>query len=340
MRNSEDLTIVILSRDRHRDLMKTIQYYSQIGIQTVVLHKTQKPLPSQILPNSCRYSIVDKPYAYRCEMASESITSQYALLSSDDERYLPSALTEMMSSMREQNNHGSVGARNLAIGRYGKRITATESFSNLNNYSNQEDQFELAVDKHFSTDLSSVRVGALYRMYSNEDFKTLFRALSKGDVANTPYIFECIAEIASLALGPVKYIPQLYWLRNWTNKMVSLEDWNRKITFGSWWHDFQNEASKNSLLIKLEAELGIELGQLEHAFGRLTNNRAKAEAKIIPKKIYLPISDDLKYFVKRTIGSRHLPVTLHDALDLLKIDGVGYSDLEVESGLISMLEND
>jgi hypothetical protein len=122
--------------------------------------------------------------------------------------------------------------------------------------------------------------------------------------------------------------------------MVSFEDWNRKIAFGTWWIAPQNKASRNSLLIELEAELEIEKGQLEYAFERLTDNRAKAEARGTPKKTGWPISADLKFFVKQTFGSKHLPVTLYDALNLLKADGVGYSDSEVESGLVSMLDND
>jgi hypothetical protein len=176
-------------------------------------------------------------------------------------------------------------------------------------------------------------------MYSNEDFKILFQSLSKGDVASTPYIFECIAEIASLALGPVTYISQLYWLRNWTNEMVNSEDWNRKVAFGTWWHSLENKEAKNSLLIRLESELSIEIGHLEYAFDRLINNRAKAEARIIPKKKNWQISEDLKFIVKRALGSKHLPMSLNDALTLLKLDGVGYLDLEVESGWMSMLEN-
>ncbi len=37
-----DLTIIIFSRDRHRELSKTIRYYELIGVNLLVLHRSSE----------------------------------------------------------------------------------------------------------------------------------------------------------------------------------------------------------------------------------------------------------------------------------------------------------
>ena len=336
MQPPNELKIAILSRNRHQELSKTINYYHGIGIPTVVLHKTEVAIESWEIPETCDYSLIDQTYAVRCGILADKINSKYAILSSDDERYLPGALSQMISQLNAQNGQGSVGGRNLAVGRYGKRITATETFSNLNGYRNFEAGFDSAISQHFNSSVKGVRVGSLYRMYSRNQFKSLFRSLSYGKLSNSPYIFECIAEVASLSLGPVTYLDNLYWLRNWSNEMVQSSDWNRKITFSSWWNSEQNFHSKKSLLVGLEAELGVSLVSLERAFTELNNNRIAADSRVPKTNSNWRVNENFKYAIKKLARSKHLPLTLLEAQDSFMKEGVAFSEGEVNCAIESL----
>ena len=332
-----DLTIVILSRDRHKDLTKTLNYYKSLGIHTLVAHKTEAPLSALEIPYSCTYLNINEAYSVRCQEIANVPKSRFTILSSDDERYLPLALSQMILQLEKQHNRGSVGAKNLAIGTYGKRITATETFSNLNSYTNFETDFDSSVNLHFHPNVRGVRVGALYRMYSSQDFDLLLRSLAFGGVASTPYVFECIAEIVSLAIGPITYIENLYWLRNWTNGMIQSPDWNRKETFGSWWKSSKTLPSKVELLGNLESELLISLDSLEKAFIQLLDNRISAESRTTNVKFSWKLHEDAKFVVKRIARSKSLPTTLATELHRLSSLGTVYSETEVSAAVTSMI---
>lgn len=331
------LTIVIFSRNRHEQLSRTLNYYKNLGIHSLVAHKTEIPLSIQEIPHSCTYLNINDSYSVRCGEISRIPKAEYSILSSDDERYLPSALSEMMHQLRQQSNQGSVGGRNIAIGRYGRRITGTETFSNLNNYVNFETNFSSAVNLHFHPDVKGVRIGALYRMYLSQNFNSLLRSLSFGGSASTPYIFECIAEIASLAIGPIRYIENLYWLRNWSNDMIQSTDWDRNVTFNKWWNSPESLNAKVELLTHLESELSISVDLLENAFRKLLKNRISTESRSSKRNLRLKINQDLKFMVKRLTKSKSLPTTLANELQRTGSLGSLYSEDEVNSAVKSML---
>ena len=62
-----------------------------------------------------------------------------------------------------------------------------------------------------------------------------------------------VGEFAVGAIGPTTTIGNLYWIRNWQNRMVQHKDWNRSLNFSQWWED-QTNVQERQMLIQLLSE--------------------------------------------------------------------------------------
>lgn len=333
------LTVVILSRDRRSELQKTINYYGLNSISTIVLHKTQDPFKKSDLPKNCRYFSSQLSYAERCSLVPKLLDTPYAILATDDERYLPLSLQAMLLQLKKQKNHGSVGGINLAIAKYGWLCTATPTFTYLKNYKNYQDSFYARATLHFDQSKNGVRVGAMYRMYAANNFEKLMVSFSLCDDISTPYIFECIAEISSLSFGPIKYIPNLYWLRNWINQMASYTDWNRGNSFTHWWMNPLNQNRVMKLKNDLLSNLEIQPSELDYSIQLILRNRIESDSKNIKQAKKLVLNDNIKLIIRIFTGLHNLPPKFQQALKELKNEGIEFSNHEVRLAIKSMLKS-
>lgn len=230
--NLAKLQVVIFSRNRHEQLIESLRYWHNCGIQTLVLHNTQERLESVDIPFSAEYIVHEGPFAERCEIASKLLKFDYFIIASDDERYLPTALNNMVAELEDSCELASVGGQAIGIMKSGLRYRTTLAYKSQVGYLNLASDFQTRINFHYEGGKNYS--GAMYRVFRREHFKRFLILYSKFSDIETPYIFEVTSELFWTLIGPAKYVNEVFWVRNWIVPPVQTVDWNRKQYFYEW----------------------------------------------------------------------------------------------------------
>lgn len=237
--NLPSLQVVIFSRNRNEQLVESLRYWDKCGIQTLVLHNTQEPLNSFEIPNSTEYIVHQGPFAERCEIASQLLKYEYFIIASDDERYLPTALANMVMVLEDCKELASVGGQAVAIMRYGLRFRTIPAYKSQINYQNEASEYQSRFKYHYANVQNYS--GAMYRVYRRKHFKRFLTLISQFANMETPYIFEVTSELFWTLIGPSKYINEVFWVRNWIVEPIQSGDWDRKLYFYEWSQNPKNK---------------------------------------------------------------------------------------------------
>ena len=326
-----ELTVVILSRDRNLHLESTIDYYKELDIQLVVLHKTKIPVDEKYFYPKLTYRIVDESYAQRCSISLNYIDTPYAILSTDDERYLPSTLINMLQSLKSNQNIMSVGAQAIALLSYDSLVGGQLLYKYLHGYSNINNDINDRVLLHFVNSKSSITFSAMYRMYRSKDFGKMLKLFSLNEEVSTALITEVTSEVFSLFLGDIVYLDELLWIRNFMVEPINTSDWSRSLTFIDWWGDIRYESER----FKWVTNLTSFLGDVNFIIEKIVINRSNEEF-IANKAKYKYINKRFKYLIRRMLKPKSLPVSIEVACKELDQLGIRYSEGELKYAIKSM----
>jgi hypothetical protein len=327
----DELTVFILSRDRNLHLESTISYYKELDIQLVVLHKTKVPVDKKYLYPKLTYKVVDESYARRCSISLNYIDTPYAILSTDDERYLPTTLFSMLQALKSNNNIMSVGAQAIALLSYHSLVGGQVLYRYLHGYSNTNNDVNGRVVKHFANSESSITFSAMYRMYRSKDFDKMLKLFSLNDEVSTALITEVTSEVFSLFLGNIVYLDELLWIRNFMVEPINTSDWSRSLTFIDWWRDTKYESER----FKWVNNLTSFLGDVNFIIEKVVINRSNEE--FISNKVrYKYISKKFKYLIRRMLKPKSLPTSIEVTCNELKQLNIRYSEVELKHAIKSM----
>lgn len=291
----ENLQVVIFSRNRHKQLIESLRYWNHCGIKTLVLHNTQDPLDSIDIPPTTEYIVHRGTYAERCEIASRNLKFDFLIIASDDERYLPTALSKMVEQLEEFPELTSVGGQAIGIMANGLRYRTNLAYGSQIQYQNTATDFQGRFDFHYESGRNYS--GAMYRVFRREDFKKFLLLISKFSDIGTPYIFEVTAELFWTLIGPAKYVDEVFWVRNWVVPPIQTGDWDRKQYFYEWsqnpTHKKEFESWKQMVADELEPLKSNPDFFTKIAFHRMTieqneqtrNQEFKKRKKVMMKKL-------------------------------------------------------
>jgi hypothetical protein len=228
----ENLQVVIFSRNRHKQLIESLDYWDKCGVQTLVLHNTQDPLDTIDIPQTTEYIVHKGTLAERCEIASRNLKFNFFIIASDDERYLPTALFKMVEELEKSPELTSVGGQAIGVMKHGLRYGTNLAYRSQIQYQNTATDFQDRFYFHYESGRNYS--GAMYRVFRREEFKKFLLLISKFSDISTPYIFEVTAELFWTLIGPAKYVDEVFWVRNWVVPPIQTGDWDRKQYFYEW----------------------------------------------------------------------------------------------------------
>lgn len=336
--NLSDITIIILSRGREEILKQSLTYWGYHSIKVLVLHNTKNPLEYKDLGINIEYKIINGSYGVRCGEVSKLITTQYAILCSDDEVYIPSALLAMKEKLDDRPDLSSVGGMTLAVDKYGPLVTGIHSYSAMKNYVNNGPDKYSRLRTHFKTN-EIYKSGGIYRMLKADLMKIVMTTFAEIPHISTPYIFEVTGEIIINAYGKSEYIDNIYWMRNWINEPVAHKDWNRRLYFHKWIEsqNYEEEVTEWKRLICRNIDLDAE--SFNNILQDIIIVRKKSETNEIErlKKTRMPVPKYSKWLIRRIIKKKSLPKSITETLESMKANGAIYSQEEIIRALNALL---
>ena len=260
-----ELTIIIFSRDRNAYLKSAINFYSKFNINTIVVHNCKTSIADSEIPANCNYFPGSLGISQRLSQAAKELSTKYVVLTSDDEFFIPSALSKIVNKLKHDETLLSCFGQTIALNKYKGKMLGNITYSSLRTYSNRNDSILKRVDYHLLQNSGVAPIGSVYRVMKIETFKQLALVWEKTlDISSCKYIFEIIADIYLLVLGKSEYIDEIVWCRNWVNPSISDETNNRNLYFYQWWEQKEYEYQKKKFIEHVFNDLSksITLDQL------------------------------------------------------------------------------
>lgn len=229
----EKLTVVILSRERQHCLQKVIPFWEKHGIRTLIVDQSLNQLDRQTLDGLefVSYFHLDKPFRERCKKVVELLDSEYSIVISDDELYIPSALDKMLKTLENNSELISVGGMALSVWKYGPMVCGSWPYQPTNGYSNLEESSLSRIERHTNNGKKSVTTFLTSNLTRTEHIQDCLTVYSKSPIIST----EAASIFAICSAGKFKYIDVLYWIRNWNELPRSNVGWDRSLMIHDWW---------------------------------------------------------------------------------------------------------
>ena len=121
--NLEKLTVVIFTYNRHEYLKRTLNYWSSYDLKVLILDGSSTKFEDPCLNFKNIKYIYDARSLYDRLLSSvDYIDTEFMILASDDEFYLPSALSTCVNFLSTEPSFSSCGGRAVGFRTKKKKI--------------------------------------------------------------------------------------------------------------------------------------------------------------------------------------------------------------------------
>jgi len=337
-----EITVIIFSRNRQSDLIRSIRYWSDLNIKCLILDNSPneiKDIPARLFVSYLHCPNLN--FSQRALIAGEFIKTKFSIICSDDERFIPTALEAMITELNNNLDIVSVGGHAIAVGTYGPHVYGTLAYSHMLHYGNLDYGVKDRMEKHFDINKSAWPIGAMYRIIRTESMKKLLNMFYQCQGISTPYIFEVTSEIVVTALGRAKYLDLIFWVRNWQTPAINQVDWDRRLQFTQWWEDekYVDEKNKWVGIIRQEIFPNQDSTQIKIVFNSIFKLRKKTEKLHVSTSSLSIKNHYIKYYLRRFLAPKSLPKKFDKTLGDISKLGITSDIYEVDLAIASMLKN-
>lgn len=339
----DKLTLVIPTYNRHKYLKRTIKYWSNYNVKLVLLDGSDLRFNDPCLnAKNIKYIHNTKGIYPRFLNSIKLIDTEFMMLGSDDEFYLPSAVSSCIKFLIAEPSYYSCGGRALAFGNDGKNYFGFEPYPKLKDLCLDNKNCFERIFKHFS-----VYVPAhIYSVMRTRNWNSICSNIFKKKY-NFQSSEELQLEFLIMVSGKSKIIPQLMWIRN--REVPAVAEVNPEFYFTDiykWWFDKKNINEKFFFIkdIKKACDEILRNQSLELTENKITMLFDHYVSRPIFKKNFLKkivnfFQIQNKKLIKFIFGREQIRYnSIIDQGKLLKSQGVlvNYEEL---SEIISILQN-
>jgi len=318
------LDVVVFSRERNSVLLKSLEIWKRQPFNFIILHNSEHSLHADLISKNMVYKHLPRlSYGIRAGIAADLISSEFAVILADDEMLLESGVDAMIKNLSSIIDLASIGGKVLGIHKYGEITTGGFAYQNMYSYRNFESNILDRLDKHLVEPIDGeIPRASMYRIMRSPHMKSILTLFSKVAFVESPYVYEIVGEFAVGAIGPTTTIGNLYWIRNWQNRMVQHKDWNRSLNFSQWWEDQTNVQEKQMLIQLLSEYANINPKDTASIIDKYLTRRLFYEANGNKQASYLKLS---LARVKRVIPGIHCfaqkPKNIRQILEQENLEG-------------------
>lgn len=256
----EDLTVVILTYNRHNYLEEILGFWSEYPVNLVVVDGTGNPFGG-LLPNErCRYVHLPASYQERLKKAVEMVETSFVIQACDDELYSPSALASAVRLLRGDSRYVSCLGEAVGLRLEDGEGVWEPVYPALRDGNPFEEDASIRAIRH----LGNYRYPAYYYSVNRTDvWRAVWRhALSK---LYPPSVGELQVELAFAFAGNVEVIPEVMWVRNLFEPPVGGHAARQQLVSVWEWWDAEENALDKSRLLKDMSELFVLLDADHHS---------------------------------------------------------------------------
>ena len=245
MSSLSDLTIVIPSYERQAYLERQVSAWRDTPVRVLLLDGSAAPwalATAGELPGNIEYWHRPGSIETRLGFAADKVGTDYAVLLSDDELFLSSALLSCIEEI--SGTPGCVACKGLplAFGWSGGVVSGREVYPTLRGLRIDQDTAEGRVRAH----MSPYNMATLWAVMTRDVFVRTLRAVSAAGPFRSAAAVEMQVSLVTAWRGKCHVLSELMWLRSEENPNVW---WNSgKQPFHDWYADRTNAAEVDAFL--------------------------------------------------------------------------------------------
>ena len=214
------LTMIFISRNRQEILLKHALFFRKFGARIIILDGSDKELPEDLI-DSCAH-LIDYIYSpksleYRLKLARGMSVTPFTVVSTDDDLFVPSALHKSITFLQENPE---------VLACSGRTIGFIQKPSGVDLFDCYPENDKLGFQ--FTPRNKPVRLLQYFFTYSSRYFYSVYRTTDWDDIFTSfcgkrilpRNYLELIVEFRACWGGTHHILPDLFWLRNFTNPPI------------------------------------------------------------------------------------------------------------------------
>jgi glycosyltransferase domain-containing protein len=241
------LTMVFITRNRQDLLLRNSRLYQTLGATVLILDGSDSPITEMSLsgfakPN--KYIYAPENLEQRFKRASEFIQTPFTIVSTDDDLLVPSGLQKSIDFLRCHPKIMSCSGRTLGFKRTPSGLAFIDCYPEHDDLNNSQlpGSLPLRVIRYFRTYSSRY----FYSVYRSEDWIPIFTKFNGEKTLPRNYL-ELIIEFRACLKGSHRILPDLFWLRNFTNPPIRAGEKYRNFAQPKEYIDVLREVFSNSI---------------------------------------------------------------------------------------------
>lgn len=272
---TNNVTIIIPTYNRHRQLKRLLEYYSSSHLPILVADSTSTPFPEAKYYRNVKYfHYPNYPYAKKLPLIYKKVKTKYVLFCADDDFVIPASIKDCVNFLEKNPSYNS------AHGHY-------IFFENRSNQGIIAYPFYLeSISLDVNSDLPSKRMvqllsaymQLLYAVTKTSDIKQVFRYLEEYPDIKNDNMVEIFQAIILCISGKSKTLPILYCTREVTpnSARTFTDDLDAVYTqkkyakeYQAWLEAISKHLAKKERITRTEAKLKVQAAvdlYLKHTF--------------------------------------------------------------------------
>ena len=253
------LTIVVPTYCRQKFILRQLNYWEKLPVKLLILDGSPKALEIENLQNSKKnFLYIHNPTSIENRLIDslDYITTEFVVLLSDDEFFLPSALENCVLFLEKNTDYSSCKGQAIGFDMKSHKLLGMIAYPGLLNYTiGSENPAQRACEHMLNYEMASL--WSVQRLFV---YSACVKAVSHFFPYSSAGIVEIQFSLVTAFLGKIKVINELMWLRSFENSNIWWKEGNLHVK--KWWfeksysHEHQNFLS--SILF------GLSFGNLEN----------------------------------------------------------------------------
>ena len=345
------LTLVILTYNRHKYVLRNIRYWSNKSICVRVVDGSDKAINRRVLdtfPNNIIYKYDTSSYNQRLAGVIPDLDTEYVALMGDDEFFVPSVLSSCIEELEKDSSLVSCSGVSMGFFSRNGKVFGKAAYPKLIDYKDGMNDDPI---NRLKTHMGNYAPSSIYGVNRVRPWSISMDTISKGEFdffANLELSFE----MCMCFSGKTKVINELMWLRSFD--LIPVRDINPELDSNTkikeWWYGpeyllnrreyidvmskgFKKLNNMTNLNFRMAVTEGLEsfMGQIKEVKKKSIIEKVMDALSILP----LPIKSALRLI----LGGRHVKFyarPLREQAALLESKGVNvdYKELDVFDKLI------
>lgn len=289
------ITIVIPTYNRQQYALRNMQYWSDKSATVIVVDGSDCSISDEIIstlsPNITYVHKMSSIYE-RLLLATEMISTPYAMLCGDDDFMLPSGIVDCINFLDKNSDYGACFGRMIGFEPKDEGLKLWPEKPQHTNHSVNQDSFEERVQFH----LENFNVTTIYGVHRKESFVYCVKFSWTYSYTNT-YVSEVLFEMFSARFGKSAVLESPCMLSSQENLPVTGNDWDRKVPISDWYDD---PSKANEVKVYYETALKA-FGSIDNHFDKVLNEKLIRSATEVRMNISRSYTESKKTAPRKSI---------------------------------------